>query len=429
MKRIRFTLAPAFFLIWVSCLPLCAKGQAQIEAAALSTAPTGAQQISLFFNTSFTSADLATAQTASNYFVMEVNSQQVIKAAPLPAPQVIAVPGLASPIVRFELAPGSTINLDDPNASYYVFAANLTFGGQRPKNLLQAKLKKEPSAGATPQPSTIFKPGKTRQDSNIYLAGEVTGASGTDAFTSADIKIDVPLAPQLLWGRVHTFAPFFDLRASTNPKADPDSVNFGVRWSFPLLSRSVTRSAGGAAEGKFYSDLHWENAGKIEADRDFTNVNVIWTSQFMAPLNFLNTRKTKIFLDPFVGTEVGGNIDSPVAKAKGQGLARIFTGASMYVLFPFQREDLDILTLEAAYIRRWPLLEEVNITSRSDGTLLPVTINAKPKDFVEAKLNFQFNDFFGAYAGYEYGSLPPLFKLVDHRYRLGLVYKVKIQRK
>lgn len=401
-----------------------------IASANLSGPPSGNQQLTVTFDISLTPDDEAAAALASNYFVMDVKTQRIIKVINA---QVLRVPGLAPATVILDLEARSNVDLDDPQASYFVFAVNLTFEKRPPRGLLQAKLQKDRVGATTPRapPTTTFKESKSRQDSNIYVAGEITGASGTGPFTSLDVKVDIPLAPKNIAGKVHTFSPFFDLRASTNPKADPDSMNFGMRWSFPVLSRNVdtSQSTTGAVSGKFYSDLFWENSGKLEAERDFDNVNAIWDSRLVAPLNFINTRKTKLFLDLYAGSELGGNLKSPVTEADGKGVSRLLAGGALSIVFPFQRGDLNVLTMEGVYTRRWLLLNEVGFTSDNKGTLRPVFFGTKPREFVESKLNFQLNKFFGAYAGYEYGEVPPSYKLVDHRFRFGLVYKLKIERR
>ena len=414
---------------------------ARMESAVLTNQSDGIQKVTLVFSESFAPGDVAAAQIPHNYFVMDMASQRVVKV--MGTPEVPNIPGLFSPIVSFILctdpcAPCTDpscktpkVNLDDAQASYYVFAVNLTFGGKPPKGLLQTKLKKDRSEPITlaSEPPLAFKASKGRNDSSIYIAGEITRASGTDTYSSIDIKVEYPLAPKNYWNRDHTFAPVFDLRASNNPKADPDSMTFGGLWVFNLDRSKASVAPSGAASGSIYSNTFWENAGKIEAERDFDNVNAIWSSRFIIPLNLINTRRTKLTIDPFFGTELGRNLQSPLAVANGKPLARPLIGAAMVAAFPLQRNGVNPLTFESNYIRRWPLYEEVSLQANSDGSLKAILHNTKPKDFVEAKFNYQFNDFFGMYTGYEYGSLPPSYKLVDHRFRLGLVYKVKVERK
>jgi hypothetical protein len=413
-----------FVLVFCTVATVTAYAQSPTILQASVGGPKGQQTISVAFSTSFAEVDLAAATNAANYFVLEMSRRRAISVT---NPRFLKVPGFADTLLALDVDPNEFIDLKATGARYYLFAENLTFGNKPIKNPLQVKIGALPTSDVSPP--FIIKESKTRQDSNVYVAGEINGARNSDIFASVDIKVDVPLNIQKFWNKTHVFSPFFDLRASTDPQADPDTMNLGFRWSFPLLSRSVeTPAPGEAASGKFYSDLHWDNSGKIEGNRNFDNVNAIWESRFVAPLNFLNTRTTKFFLDPFFGSEVGGNLESPVLPAKGKAISRLLAGSTMSFVLPFQKEDMNLFVLEAAYIRRWLLKEEVTFRKNEDGKLVPLFIGTSPRDFVEAKFNFKFNKFFGGYAGYEYGELPPVFNKVDHRFRIGLVYKMRIDR-
>lgn len=402
------------------------KAYAQAPAMLLAEVqgPKGNQVIQLTFSVSFTNDDLPVATNNANYFVLDMKSRRTIG---ITSASFLNVPGLDPTILILSVDTNEFIDLTAPGARYFLFAENLTFSKQTTKNPLQIKLGVKPATA--PSKPFVIKESKGRQDSNVYIAGEISGARGTDVFTSLDVKVDLPLNIQEFWNKTHVFSPFFDLRASTSPDADPDSLNVGLRWSFSAWSRRVkTPAPGELASAKPYSDLHWENAGKMEANRDFANVNALWESRFVLPLSFLNSRNTKLLLDPYWGSELGRNVNSPVPAAENKSIARLMAGTTMNVVFPFQKNHLDILVLEASYIRRWPLREEVTFTKDNTGLLVSLSIGKSPRDFVEAKLNFKFNKFLGAYAGYEYGELPPLYKLVDNRFRAGLVYKFRVDR-
>lgn len=441
-----------FWLMSIVIVAAISNVLAQSPAPSISNAhlleTNGVQKIVITFSASLDKEDEAAARNADNYFVIDVKGRKTIelqnislkaralkRSDPARPPASPPIP-LLTITVEFDVVPKvdpstgivDRINLDETGALYFVTAANLTFGNKPVKGMLQAKLEKPPSglpsaglpAGTTnPTPHPfVFSKSKGRQDSNIYIAGEVSGASGKGPFTSLDAKFLLPFLVKEFRGRVHTFSPFFDLRASTNPSSDPDSANMGLLWEWPVLPGS----------GGVFGDLFWENSGKFEAQRDFENNNIVWESRFVATLNLLNNEKTQIFLDPFLGTELGTNLDSPVKEAEGRAVSRVFAGATLS-LIPFRRrESTDIISLEASYIRRWPLKEEVSFTEDKDGNLKPLFIGTSPREFVDTKVNFQFNNFFGVFAGYEYGELPPSYKLIDHRFRIGLVYKAKIDR-
>ena len=41
------------------------------------------------------------------------------------------------------------------------------------------------------------------------------------------------------------------------------------------------------------------------------------------------------------------------------------------------------------------------------------------------KVSYRVNKFFEVFTAYEWGEVPPSYKLVDHRFRLGFAYKYK----
>lgn len=119
---------------------------------------------------------------------------------------------------------------------------------------------------------------------------------------------------------------------------------------------------------------------------------------------------------------------SPVAEAEHKFLYRALAGTTLNLTFPVQSAPLNDISIESSYIRRWPLRAEVTFEEDDDGNLQPVRINKAPRDYVTAKLTFGFTKHIGLSVGYEYGSLPPTFKLIDHKTTIGLTYKVKIDR-
>jgi hypothetical protein len=73
------------------------------------------------------------------------------------------------------------------------------------------------------------------------------------------------------------------------------------------------------------------NTGKIEAPKNFNNVNAIWESRWLFPSSRLagSGKKFRLFIDPFVGHELGKNLKSPLEEADGKGIARVYTGANL----------------------------------------------------------------------------------------------------
>jgi len=278
-----------------------------------------------------------------------------------------------------------------------------------------------------------FKPAKGREDAHLYFAGELNTASGTPFSGSVDLKVELPL-PALRTPR-HELLPFLDLKASNDPEADPDTINAGLASKLILAQAGLEYSERSPVAG-----IAWYNTAKVEGDRDFDNTNFVASSVFLFPLRpiFLTPAardRAFVAFTPFVGFEGGKNLSSPVTAAEGRGLARILVGSEIFARLYQGGESFARVTLDGVYERRWPLRAEIGfrddtieIENGKDMTIqVPAFFGSRPRQWVEAKLNYNFNEFFSMFTGYQYGELPPAYKLVDHSFRFGLVVKARIR--
>lgn len=287
-----------------------------------------------------------------------------------------------------------------------------------------------------------------RESSSLYFAGEVSGASGKDFHGSVDARFKFPFLDS---DGTQQIEPFFDLKASSDPEEDPDAMKFGVDWSWILYTpdgEEPAPGASGTARGvrddhtdpvgapnwfnRFFQGVTWRNIPKIEAERDFDNSNFMFESRLDFPSDVFPKKRNpvpRLFFTPFIGVEVGRNLNSPVPEAEGAGHARLLFGTTFNLAFK-RRGDVPLkrFGLEASYVRRILLKREISFEEADDDMLRAVTFGTNPRDWLEAKLYFKFNKFFDSYVGYEYGEQPPSYKLVDHRVKFGLVYKSKIVR-
>ena len=302
----------------------------------------------------------------------------------------------------------------DPKHRYVVSNVALTFDGCAPP---QTPLTVVLFQISTPSPLAADK-AIGRQDANIYVAGQLEGARKGRAKQTADVKVEIPLS--LMTSSTHSldFVPFFDMKVSNSKKSDASSLKFGgmLRNTYNFEHLGLT-------------NLSWETDGRIEADRRFGNVNGMWvnTLYFIPPLlGQTKNNQVLIYLQPFVGVELGRNLKSPVKEAEHRGIARATGGASLYMLFPLGKKNLDSISFQTDYVRRWPLRGEVSFTEDDGGKLQPLFIGRNPRDYVASKLEFNVNDFWGVSIGYDHGRLPPIYNLVDSHFTVGFVYKKKL---
>jgi hypothetical protein len=386
----------------------------------------GAVVIKLKFKKVLEQEDRAAALDAANYSVIDTTNEKFMKVcssgpcAPAllyPNNDTSKKPNLVQIQVTEALSLGEKTPEGEANVKnrYYVQARNLTAKGKPVGKTLLASLPLQGSASETPGTGeSKFEVTEDRDKADVYISGELARASGTDFTGSGDIKLKYTFIKDI-GRRGHYIGPVFDFRGSTDPKADPDSVKFGLDWETPLT--------GGATVG-----VIWKNDGKFEADRDFDNVNLTWGSRFtfLPEVWQRGEEGASFYIDPFIGTELGKNLKSPVAEADGGGLGRLLAGASLNLRIPLKDVGKEsALSLAVTYERRWPLKREVTIEEDDDGNLKSVTFGTNPRDWVDAKLIFKFNKFFGPFVGYQYGSQPPAFKLVDHQLKMGFLVSAR----
>lgn len=301
------------------------------------------------------------------------------------------------------------------------------------------------TAQASSPPSYAMRASESKDDSNVFISGELNGAHKTSPAYSTDIKIKIPLAlsqPQPSF--------FFDLQASSSPKADPDSMDIGVelsgfkKFNFrdegdpgalprggftqPEGKSCVTKTptCQASEKGFIFSRIDWAATAKIESDREFNNTNFLGTGRLTLPFFPVNTRSTRWTFKLFGGIDAGKNLKSPAVLADGRGIMRPFAGASMFVGL-FRRAKIFPFSFEGNYTHRWLLARELKLVENNNGNVTAAFFSKRPRYFIDTKFTFQFNEFWGAYAGYQYGEKPPSYKLVDNTFKLGLVFKFKFK--
>lgn len=261
-----------------------------------------------------------------------------------------------------------------------------------------------------------------KEDADVFISGEVAGTRKNRAQFSTEIKTERPFRR-----KTTEWTPFFNINASTDSEADPDSMNFGLRYKKNFIADVSLVNERPSARRGFSSFVSLE--GKIESERDFENTNAIAAVRYtLLPTVFPTGRKKpfRIWLEPFAGGEFGKNLRSPLKSIQGSGVSRLFAGSTATLKIFVNKPGLKNIVWQNSYIRRWLLKEELSFKTNEDGGLALRSSGKGPRDFAESKLLFKFNDYFNPYFAYDWGVVPPSYKKVDHRYRLGFIYQFKI---
>src|SRR5574341_1014724 len=371
------------------------------------------------FDTSDNSLDSKLVHDVLNYKVVNTSNGSQLRAS---NSDFVTITGVSETNnVKLTLSPGDELNADD---AFYIFTPSLVFRGAEAKSIPIHKISVTQNVGHA-APSDIPKPvwklsvSKGRNDSDLYGSYELTSVRGKATTGTGDFKLAIPFFATF-WHRTSKFSPQVDVKISSDEKADPDSIKFDFEWFLPL-------HVGEDPDAHFpYTAVDFINSGKIEAPKDFDNINALWESKWLFPSSHFpwNTKKFRIFLDPFVGHELGKNLRSPLKSIEGHTLARLMTGADLTIQIKVTNlTALKGFEFDSSYIRRWPLKRELLFDKDTSGNLVPVALSKGPKDYSDSKFVIKVNDFFGPYIGYEWGRLPPDYKLVDHKWTFGLLFK------
>lgn len=368
--------------------------------------------ISLKFDIPLTPRDASAINQGSSWLISDItvaNPALKIDAVKLEAPD------------RFSNFLSATLHYTadlDRSHTYILSVPSLTSNGCKPVKLAFTTVvipKPVPVGQNPPKPSPFAEAKSTgRADSDIYIAGQLEGAKGSSAVKTVDAKIQLPIGVSFFTEN-QDFIPSFDFKASSNRKADADSLKLGAIIRSPFVTN-----------WSWLRDVVWDTEGRIEGNKNFKNINGIWANSLYLLPPVIGSGKAQLFVQPVIGFELGGNLRSPVKEAEGRGIARATAGASVYLNFFTGNGLVDAISLQTDYIRRWPLRGEISFTEDEDKNLIPLFIGRNPRDYVQNKVQFEMSKYFAITIGHEYGSLPPNFKLVDHKYSIGFVYKKRL---
>lgn len=363
--------------------------------------------------------EIAAAETSSNYKLININSGQTIPISRAQADHRSNVPTVYKVLLTVEPEAPKRPSLNDQDL-FHLYAFNLTFDNSPPLNPLQSplfvpKAERPPDEDPPPGPKWRLKTSTDRDNSDLYGAYSLTKTRHKATTGTGDLKVAIPFSRNF-WNRRHVFAPVVDIKASSDGEADADSLKFAFEW-FVRVKNWDTKF--------IFPTIALKNSGKIEAPKNFDNINAVWEDRWIFPSAFGDF---PLFINPFVGFELGKNLRSPVPEAKGKGIFRPLVGADLTLQIPIKNlQALKGFEFQTSYIRRWPIKREVSIDKDDDGKLIGITLNKGPKDYSDSKFIIKINDFFGPYIGYEWGRLPPNYELVDHKWTFGLLFKSKVK--
>jgi len=277
----------------------------------------------------------------------------------------------------------------------------------------------------------VFSVAKGRDDSDFYFAPTIDGASGTKAAYTLDTKFQFrkSLLPPQFGSKVpyHPaiyFIPGWDVKISSNPKEDGNSVNFVVPLEiiapvspnkFPLLSR-------------FLPAVISQPGFVAEADKKFHDVNAIFSDAEYFVLRSFGGELFSISPEPVVGVETGSNLKAQSAGTYPESILRADVGLHLGMsLFQAVTKKKPLFSIETDYMRRLLLHPEPIYTVNSAGGYVLQSVGTQPRDHVTVKINYNLTSYVALTAAYEWGSLPPVYTKVDNKYTFGVTLQGQLQ--
>ena len=270
-------------------------------------------------------------------------------------------------------------------------------------------------------PKTGSSPSSGRDDSDVYLFGGLNSAVGSRPTFTIDSFID--------WHPLNGFGVNASIKTDNRKKVDPDS--FAVKLDYVRLLATPSGNSGGGIHfggAKFKFDY----AG-VEFDRDRKNLNFVTSPYVFLSFHAYTTNPATgnvLFtwnLAPKLGLEAGNNFRNSLNENGYGGFVRSLGGARNYFIFR-KVLGLERIQLTTDYEVRLPNKAELfsNSTVRVNGQDIRVyryTRNAR--HHLTDDLSFMINQYWGLSVKHEYGSLPPVFNMVDHKVSVGLTFKLK----
>ena len=255
-----------------------------------------------------------------------------------------------------------------------------------------------------------FTSANDKDDADIYVFGSAAGAHKSKPIYSIDAKLGY-FRNFKKHGRL---GPKFTFTSDEGSDVDPDSITLKLAYEniFVLGPAKYLFLNVDAVGGEF--DKEGDTRNFISG----VNVKYVPRSVFLSETNIAS-------VDFTAGVEGGHNFKNAVDADGSGGILRLNfgLGAHFVALAPWKFKRINI---NGDYLVRLPQRREIFIEKIGDDDVF--TTSKRPRHLVDTNAEFMFSDAIGLTVKYEYGSLPPSFKLVDHNVSAGFTVKFRQNR-
>jgi hypothetical protein len=253
----------------------------------------------------------------------------------------------------------------------------------------------------------LFTAAKGQKDADIYFKGSATGQRKSGPNYSIEAKAGYLQS----LGRAGAIGGRATFVSDEGSDIDPDSITASGNYQKIFVFRSPM---GLILNSDFIG-------GEFNKENTTRNLTTELDGTLVLPsARFGET--TFATMDFMAGFEAGHNYEHPLNPRGLGNFWRPKVGVNAY-LVALQPKVFNRINLSANYLLRLPQSAEP-FTQKINGSKI-TSLTTRPRHFVGIDAGFMFSPAYGLTLSYRYGSLPPDFKLVEHKVSAGFVIQLK----
>ncbi len=267
---------------------------------------------------------------------------------------------------------------------------------------------------------------------DFSLTGSFLAAGGTKPIIAAELKTDMVFSTKReLWGFYPGISAAVEINQKVQPpndrtRFDPDSIVAGLTFTRiepvhnPLL---------------YGVEIQFQ-LPQGEFSRQDPSSNIVAGGLTRFGFKPLVRNSLYATLYPVLGLETGRNLNRPsevdktaVDLTQYRGIFRGIVGTDAAFGMASEDRKTDIFSITGSYRVRLPAIDEPFVKTIHQVTTVNLTTKARhwvEVDITSSPWNWKY---FALNAKYEYGSLPPLFTFVDHKFSVGFTLQAVQTRK
>ena len=279
----------------------------------------------------------------------------------------------------------------------------------------------------------FFCPPAAGQTPDVSFTGSFLAAGGTKPIYAFSVKGNL-VSPKVVLGLNPGLAADIEINQNVQPpnnrtRFDPDSITAGL---------SFTRTIPVQKSRLYGINLQFGlPSGEFTRSDPSSNIIVSGMSSFVLnPWKLSGHKSAFVTLYPLLGFEAGHNLNKPtqissvpVDLSNYNGIFRGLAGGDAVFGVASPDRTTNVFAITTTYRVRLPALDEP--FEKTLHQITTVDLTTKARNWIQVEVTYApwAFKYVALDAKYQYGSLPPLFNLVDHKFTLGLTLQAVQSRK